>query len=55
MGCIVQLITIALGLGIAYLEHLAGAPDWVVFVTLLLFGIFALGIGSDGIDLDIFD
>lgn len=55
MGCIGQLISIAIGLGLAYVAHLLNAPDFVVFGILLLFGVFAIGINSDGIDLDIFD
>lgn len=56
MGFIVNLIIAIIGFGIAYLEHLAGAPDWAIFMTILLFtGVFAISIGADGIDLDIFD
>ena len=55
MGCIAQLISILIGLALAYGAHLMNAPDWVVFGILLLFGVFAIGFGPDGIDFDIFD
>ena len=55
MGCLAQLISLALGLGLAYVAHVMNAPDIVVFLILAFFGIFAIGFGPDGIDFDIFD
>lgn len=55
MGCLAQIISIIIGLALAYGAHSLNAPDIVVFGILLVFGVFAIGFGPDGIDFDIFD
>lgn len=38
MGCIVQLVMLAIGGLLAYGAHALGAPDIIVWVILLMFG-----------------
>lgn len=57
MDFIGQLFIIGFGLLIAYIEHVSGAPGWVVGITIMFFtGIVFVEFDSGGgIDFDPFD